>query len=334
MTFHSGVVLSLAFVQIFLAAALLAIPYKTHRDLLFGVPVPPGFRSTETGRRALNLFWLWIVIPSLAGLALMILLPASALTVVALLVTPVAGMVGFVALNRKLKPFAIQPSLVRQTTLGPAESLPWFAWLGLGPLFMLAGVAAYLHAHWDQIPLRFPVHFDINGTPNRWAERSVSGVYGFLIFGGEFALLLFGMMLAGWYGSRRSNSMRRPALVVMLAVESIIALLFALVPLQTAGGFRLPIPLMIVLPLVLLIPALAYWAHESNKPRDPVDPTPNECWKGGILYYNPNDAALFVQRRDGMGFTINFGNRRCWLLYAGLILVLASGPLVMQSLPK
>ncbi len=320
--------------QIFLAAALLAIPYKTHRNLLFGVPVPPGFRSTETGRRALNLFRGWIVIPTLAGLMAMILFPAPAFIVIALLVTPAAGVAAFVTLNRKLKPFAIQPPPLRETTLDPPERLPGFVWLGFGPLLMLAGVAVYLHAHWDQIPLRFPVHFDINGTPNRWAERSVSGVYGFLIWGGELAILLFGMMLAGWYGSRRSESMRKPALVAMLAVESIIALLFALIPLQTARGFRLPIPLMIVLPLVLLIPALAYWAHESNKPRDPVDPTPNECWKGGIIYYNPNDAALFVQRRDGMGFTINFGNRRCWLLYAGLILVLASGPLVMQSLPK
>ncbi len=334
MTFHSGVVLGLALVQLFVAAAMLAIPYLTNRNLLFGVPVPPEFRSTETGRKALNVFRLSIVIPTLAGLAGMILLPASAFIVLGILVTPVAGAAAFVALNRKLKPFAIQPSLVRQTTLGPPEPLPWFVWLGLGPLLMLAGVAAYLHAHWDQIPLRYPVHFDINGTPNRWAERSVGGVYGFLIFGGELALLLFGMTLAGWYGSRRSDSMRKPALVVMLAAESIVALFPALIPLQTAAGLRIPIPLMIVLPLVLLLPALAYAAHESNKPRDPIDPTPNECWKGGIIYYNPNDAALFVQRRDGMGFTINFGNRRCWLLYAGLVLVLASGPLVMQSLPK
>lgn len=334
MTVHSGIVLSLTFVQIFVAAALLAIPHMTHRDLLFGVPVPPGFRATETGRKALNLFRLWILLPAAAGMALMALLPASPFSALLILLTPAAGMTAYVTLNRRLKPFAIQPSLVRQTTLEPAESLPWFAWLGLGPLLLLAGVAVYLHAHWDQIPLRFPVHFNINGTPDRWAERSTSGVYGLLIFGGEFALLLFGMMLAGWYGSRRSNSMRRPVLVVMLDAEFVIALLFALVPLQTAAGLRIPVPLMIILPLLLLIPALVYAYRESIKPRDPIDPTPNECWKGGIIYNNPEDAALFVQRRDGMGFTINFGNRWSWALLAGLVLVLASGPLVMQSLPK
>jgi uncharacterized membrane protein len=91
---------------------------------------------------------------------------------------------------------------------------------------------------------------------------------------------------------------------------------------------------MILLPLAILIPVLAYWAHQSNRPRDPIDPTPNECWRGGLIYHNPNDAALFVQRRDGMGFTINFGNRWSWALCAGLLLVLVSGPLVMQVLPK
>ncbi len=80
-------------------------------------------------------------------------------------------------------------------------------------------------------------------------------------------------------------------------------------------------------PLALLLPAIAYAVHESNKPHDPIDPTPNECWKGGIVYYNPNDAALFVQRRDGIGFTINFANRwNAWAIHGSLPLVLSLDP--------
>lgn len=83
-------------------------------------------------------------------------------------------------------------------------------------------------------------------------------------------------------------------------------------------------------PSALLIPAIAYAIRESNKPSDPIDPTPNECWRGGIIYYNPNDAALFVQRRDGVGFTINMGNRWSWTIYGSLLLMLASMPLVLR----
>jgi uncharacterized membrane protein len=189
----------------------------------------------------------------------------------------------------------------------------------------------YLNSHWDRIPERFPVHFGIDGAPNRWAARTVRGVYGPLMLGGEIAVWLFGLALAGWYGSRRSDPIRKPALVVMLAAEWIVALLFGVLPLRLATGIAIPIPMLLLGPLALLIPAMAYAIRESNKPRDPIDPTPNECWTGGIIYYNPNDAALFVQRRDGIGFTINMGNRWSWAVYGSLFLVLASMPLVLRS---
>src|ERR1700683_367041 len=148
----------------------------------------------------------------------------------------VVGMAAFVMQNRKLKPFAIQPPLVRETTLGPPEPLPWFTWLGILPLLLLGGVAMYLHSHWYQIPARYPVHFTLDGTPNRWADRTFRGVYGPLLLGGELALWLFALVLAGWYGARRSEPMRKPALVVMLIVEWTIALLFGALPLKLGIG--------------------------------------------------------------------------------------------------
>jgi uncharacterized membrane protein len=313
--------------QLVVALALLGIPHITPRDLLFGVPVPEGFRSTEAGLRALRAYRLLIAIPAALSLLGMVILPIPGFFVTAMLVTPVVGIASFVAQNRRLRPFAIQPPLVRQTTLGPPERLPWFAWLGILPLLFLAGAAMYLHSHWDRIPPRYPVHFTFDGTPNRWAGRTVRGVYGPLILGAEIAFFLLGMALAGWYGTRRSEPMRKPAMVVMLTVELMIALLFGALPLKLAGGIAIPTPVMVLGPLALLIPAMAYAVHESNKPRD-SDPTPNECWRGGIIYYNPNDAALFVQRRDGIGFTFNFANRWSWAISGGLLLVLASMPFV------
>ena len=327
---HLAVTLSRVFGQVVVAAAFLAMPHLAPKGLLFGVPVPPGFRSTETGRRALRLYRLWIAIPAAAGLLGMLVIPNPAFSVAAPLSTAVVGMVTFVVLNGRLKPFAIQPSPVRQTELGPTEPLPRFAWLGILPPLMLAGVAVYLHAHWNEIPLRYPVHYNLYGIADRWADRTVRGVYGLLIFGGEFTVVLFGMALAGWYGSRRSDSMRRPMVAVMLAVEGTIALAFGQIPLRATGLIHVPLLEMVFGPLLPLIAAMVYAVHESNQPRDPIDPTPNECWKGGMIYYNPNDAALFVQRRDSMGFTVNFGNRWSWAIYGSLLLVIATGPFVMR----
>jgi uncharacterized membrane protein len=316
--------------QLLVALAMLAIPHMTRRDLLFGVPVPEGFRATEAGLRALRVYRLQIIIAAILSVLAILAVPDPRLLAVAALLPAAVGMAAFVAQNRKLKPYAIQPPLARETTVGPPEPLPWFTWLGILPVLLLAGSAVYLNSHWDLIPERFPVHFDINMRPNRWATRTVRGVYGPLVLGGEITVWLFGLALAAWYGSRRSDPMRKPAVVVMLTVEFTIALVFAAIPLRQATGIPIPIPVMALGPLVLVIPALIYAMRESNKPRDPIDPTPNECWKSGIIYYNPNDAALFVQRRDGVGFTVNMGNRWSWAIYGSLFLVLASMPLVLR----
>lgn len=320
--------LPLAIGPLLVALLMLAVPHITRPDLLFGVPIPRGFRSSEAGRNALRSYRLWIAITLAASLPTALLLASPAFAIAGAMAPIVAGLSAFVAQNRKLKPFAIQPPLIRQTTLGPTEALPWFTWLGLLPLALLAAAAAYLHSHWDRIPARFPAHYGWNGTPDRWAERTVRGVYGPLVFGAEIAAMLFVFAIALWYGSR-SNSIRKPNLVLLLVSEWSATLIITMFPLDLAGGIQIPTPLMVIAPLALLIPAVAYAYRESVKPRDPIDPTPNECWKGGMIYYNPDDAALFVQKRDGIGFTLNMANRWGWALVGVLALVLASAVVVL-----
>jgi Family of unknown function (DUF5808) len=91
----------------------------------------------------------------------------------------------------------------------------------------------------------------------------------------------------------------------------------------TFGGIAIYPSAMEFAPILLLISALALMGA-WKKPRPPLDPTPDECWKGGMIYYNPDDAALFVQRRDGMGLTFNMANRWSWLIQGSLIMILAS----------
>jgi uncharacterized membrane protein len=82
-------------------------------------------------------------------------------------------------------------------------------------------------------------------------------------------------------------------------------------------------PLLILLiPIVLLvllslIPLLSRPSARSDGGR----------WRG-IFYVNPDDPALFVPKRFGIGYTLNFGNRLSWFVLA-LILILVFLPLVL-----
>ena len=44
-------------------------------------------------------------------------------------------------------------------------------------------------------------------------------------------------------------------------------------------------------------------------------------WKGGLFYVNHGDPAILVGKRFGVGWTLNFGNAKAWLLVEGMVLV-------------
>ena len=46
-----------------------------------------------------------------------------------------------------------------------------------------------------------------------------------------------------------------------------------------------------------------------------------QYWVGGFFYNNPDDPALFVPKRFGFGWTLNFGHPQSKLFLIGLVLV-------------
>jgi uncharacterized membrane protein len=89
--------------------------------------------------------------------------------------------------------------------------------------------------------------------------------------------------------------------------------------------------------LIVLVLAL-FWHPQRSRTRasPPADrqPTPaifrddERYWSGGIFYNNPDDPAVFVPKRFGLGWTVNFGHPQGKLLLIGILLL----PLVLALL--
>jgi len=57
-------------------------------------------------------------------------------------------------------------------------------------------------------------------------------------------------------------------------------------------------------------------------------------WYAGLFYNNPDDPAVFVPKRFGVGWTINFGHPRGRLFFIGMLLVvLLFGMIIPLLLP-
>jgi len=78
------------------------------------------------------------------------------------------------------------------------------------------------------------------------------------------------------------------------------------------------------LPFAMLgiLTAIFIWAmRKTRQLRDRTETTPDECWKLGQFYYNPQDPALLVERRFGLGYSPNFAKPLSWIVVTVLVIV-------------
>lgn len=54
-----------------------------------------------------------------------------------------------------------------------------------------------------------------------------------------------------------------------------------------------------------------------------------ELWKWGLIYYNPKDPNLLVAKRNGLGWTFNFGHKVSFVVL-GLIIIIIVGNLLFS----
>ena len=86
-------------------------------------------------------------------------------------------------------------------------------------------------------------------------------------------------------------------------------------------GWRAGLLLIVVAFVLSLMSAGQGGTRKSEVPEGaPVgDRTADEHWHWGLFYFNPADPALMVEKRMGIGYTLNFGNPWAWLMLVGLV---------------
>ena len=82
--------------------------------------------------------------------------------------------------------------------------------------------------------------------------------------------------------------------------------------------------------IVLVFVLLWHPQRSQRKANTPADRQPtsavfrddDQYWSGGFLYTNPDDPAMFVPKRFGLGWTLNFGHPRAKLFLITMLVLL------------
>lgn len=230
----------------------------------------------------------------------------------------------------------------------------WF----LIPISIIAVNVILILARYDSIPDRIPVHFNIMGQPDRWENKSLgsvmdSSVMQLFITG----LMYFTYRTMGWAKQQinparakesryQNRAYRRAWSGYSVYINVCILIIFTVINFNTIGiisltgpAFSLLIGGITVFILVSTIALSIYTGQggsriklqEGNEENETLmDRDDDRHWKLGMFYYNPNDPAVWVEKRFGIGLTVNFGRPMGIIILVGLIGFIAVFPLIMN----
>lgn len=319
------------------------LPRFSRRELFFAVTVRADFPESEAGQAILRGYGRRVVLVTLIAVVLAIGGAVAArlwLALLAVLVQIAGCFWAFLGARAAALGHAVEPTALREAELAPRQMRVPGGWtVQLVPFAILGAAAAVLQLNWQRIPLRFPVHWAIDGRPNGWSTRAATHVYAPLLLGAAFValLVLFTWGIVRW--TRRLHASgaaaaadllrERRYLLVLVFTEYVVALVTArtaLLPLRpdpkSPPSAAVPLGLLSLLLFALL---LLFIVHRPPEPRPAEgaptigDRTEDRYWKVGKIYFNRNDPALLVEKRFGIGYTLNFGHWISWLILAAIL---------------
>lgn len=237
------------------------------------------------------------------------------------------------------------------------EPYPW-RW-ALPAAVLLVATAVTGAVGYPHMPARIPRHLGPDGIAGRYVDRSPLVVLAPWVGQAVITLVLLGVAWALLRSSPRldveadhaAERHRRFVAAMaraLLALTGCINVTYLFACLSSWGLFRPPRPIMVVLVggpvlagLLALVTVLVHTGQGGSRLRMPggghdrsgapsgaVNRDDDRLYRGGLIYFNRDDPALWVPKRFGVGWTVNMARPAAWALIAALAALVAVGPLL------
>lgn len=211
-------------------------------------------------------------------------------------------------------------------------------WIFALPMVITAGLIGYTFMVFDQLPEQIPTHWGIDGAADAFKNKTVfSSITMLLVLFLMQLLFLFlnqGMRNSGAKirASRKKQSRERELVsrkygsILLASVSVGVTFLFTYLHLLTIfPKLGNPVQSMsLIIGFVLLtLAATGFYvfkivkishSSEETPELDVLDADDDKYWKGGLIYINKEDPSMLVEKRFGIGWTINLGNIKTWIL--------------------
>ena len=199
---------------------------------------------------------------------------------------------------------------------------------------------------YPSMPDRIVMQVGFDGQVTSWADKSLRSV-AFPVFTQVFMAVVLTACHVAVVKSKRPGSADAPVAsalryggfaqaqtIVLLGTGLVFCADMALIPFADAGLvdlggvalFTMATTLLVL--VVSAVIAVCYGQTGSRLLADAAGTSAQDVpgsdddarWKAGVFYVDADDPSVFVPKRFGIGWTVNYGNWRSWLVLAALVL--------------
>ncbi|WP_052352751.1 DUF1648 domain-containing protein [Neobacillus dielmonensis] len=227
------------------------------------------------------------------------------------------------------------------------------------PIIISLGLIVLTANLYEQLPSRIPTHWGATGQADAFSDKSWMVVLSMPLILVLMQLMFYGVNVftkrsgikinAGNIKSSelRQLNLRKYTSWFLFIVDILITLLFAVLQLNILYENIINDLLMMLAPICLLVIVLggSVWlAVKVGSVDSDLEGTEivgdtnsnfvqgmdeDQYWKGGLFYFNRNDPSVFVEKRFGIGFTMNFANPIGYLILGVPIILIIIIPYLL-----
>ncbi len=211
------------------------------------------------------------------------------------------------------------------------------------PIIISIGTVFLTLTNYQSIPSQIPMKYNFSGEVTNWADKSYRSVLALPVVQLFITLLFLFINTLIAKAKQQIDSAnpersiqqslvfrRRWSLFTLLtAIAMVLLFLF----IQLSFIFPLNLQLLTIVPLLLtgvvVLGAifLSFTTGQggsrvkvvSGKEKQVINRDDDKYWKLGQFYFNPNDPAMFLEKRFGVGWTINMANPLTWVIFVGIV---------------
>lgn len=335
-----------AVILLFEALSLWIMPKLSRRDLLFGVTVSDGARDGRDGRTIILRYRLGVALIAalylVALAAVLVLAPATLaagiLPSILILLATLSFLPPYLIANRASRSLAArverpaQPPAARPVQIAELRRRSYSDYVGwtweLLPLGIIAATAIYLVSHYASAPAVIATHFDVAGNPDRYSSKTILTYFSLVwtqlilyVMITALSLLVVGSKsVAGGADERFRMIWLRVIFGIKCGIIGLLGFISTAIANASADSqspltvWVTPLTALLVLALLVVLIVISLRTGQGGSrlrggDQAATDRMDDRYWKWGIFYVNSDDSSIMVERRYGIGWTFNFGNR-------------------------